>query len=217
MTQDQYGQGQGAGSVVRGEVVPDDDADETQPEQAVPATHFQKVAPSPDAPGGHDGSDQTPSGEVGAVRSRDAGDRDDQDDPDRDAVPAGQAGVPAGQAGVPAGQAGVPAEPELRPGDTGAALSDVGDLAYGSLLPDAPEFQQRWHQVQFRFVDDPPGSVTEAADVIAQATAKLEAAIAERQRSLRARWGEGTSGDTETLRATLLMYRAFLDQLTGAR
>jgi hypothetical protein len=119
---------------------------------------------------------------------------------------------------------GAPAEAEPRPGEADAPLSDFSDLAYGSLLPDASEFQQRWHQVQFRFVDDPKGSVTEAADVIAQVTAKLEAAIAERQRaiadrqrSLRATWSEGTNGDTETLRATLLMYRAFLDQLTGAR
>jgi hypothetical protein len=66
--------------------------------------------------------------------------------------------------------------------------------------------------------------VTEAADVIAQVTARLEAAIQERQRviqerqrSLRGRWGEGTNADTETLRETLLMYRAFLDQLIRPR
>ena len=66
-------------------------------------------------------------------------------------------------------------------------------------------------------MDDPQGSVTEAAEVIERVAAKLESAITERQRSLRARWSEGTGGDTETLRATLLMYRAFLDQLTGPR
>ncbi len=120
--------------------------------------------------------------------------------------------------------AGAPAEPELRPGEADAGLGDFSDLTYGSLLPDASEFRERWEQVQFRFVDDPHGSVTEAADVIAQVTARLEAAIAERQRaiaerqqSLRGRWGDGTNADTETLRATLLMYRAFLDQLTGPR
>jgi hypothetical protein len=120
--------------------------------------------------------------------------------------------------------AGAPAEPELRPGEADAGLGDFSDLTYGSLLPDASEFRERWEQVQFRFVDDPHGSVTEAADVIAQVTARLEAAIAERQRaiaerqqSLRGRWGDGTNADTETLRATLLMYRAFLDQLAGPR
>jgi hypothetical protein len=120
--------------------------------------------------------------------------------------------------------AGAPAEPELRPGEADAGLGDFSDLTYGSLLPDASEFRERWQQVQFRFVDDPHGSVTEAADVIAEVTARLEAAIAarqraiaERQQSLRGRWGDGTNADTETLRATLLMYRAFLDQLTGPR
>jgi hypothetical protein len=71
--------------------------------------------------------------------------------------------------------------------------------------------------------------VTEAADVLSQVTARLEAAIQERQRAieerkqaiqerasaLRGRWGEGSNADTETLRETLRMYRAFMDQLIG--
>jgi len=73
--------------------------------------------------------------------------------------------------------------------------------------------------------------VTEAADVIAQVTAKMEAAIqerqraieerqraiAEQQRSLRGRWGDDSNADTETLRETLRMYKTFLDQLIGSR
>jgi len=120
--------------------------------------------------------------------------------------------------------AGAPAQEGLRPGESDHGLGDFSDLTYGSLLPDAAEFKARWHQVQFRFVDDPQGSVTEAADVIAQVATKLEAAIAERQRAiaerqraLRGRWSEGKSADTESLRETLLMYRAFLDQLTGPK
>ena len=120
--------------------------------------------------------------------------------------------------------AGAPAQEGLRPGESDHGLDDFSDLTYGSLLPDAAEFKARWHQVQFRFVDDPQGSVTDAADVIAQVTTKLEAAIAERQRAiaerqraLRGRWSDGKSADTESLRETLLMYRAFLDQLTGPK
>jgi hypothetical protein len=115
-----------------------------------------------------------------------------------------------------------PVQGGLRPGESDQALGDFSDLTFGSLLPDAAEYKTQWQQVQFRFVDDPTGSVTEAADVVAQLTAKLEAAIqerqraiAERQRTLRDRWSEGKSTDTESLRETLLMYRAFLDQLTG--
>jgi hypothetical protein len=107
------------------------------------------------------------------------------------------------------------ADTRAEPGEADLTRDGLSDLACGSLVPDASEYRQRWRQVQFRFVDDPQGSVAEAADVIAQVTAELEAAIAERQRSLRASWSEGAPADTETLRATLLRYRAFLDQLTG--
>ncbi len=126
--------------------------------------------------------------------------------------------------GVAGRHAGAPAQEGLRPGESDSGLGDFSDLTYGSLLPDAAEFKAQWQQVQFQFVDDPQGSVTEAADVISRVTAKLEAAIAERQRAiaerqraLRDRWSEGKSTDTESLRETLLMYRTFLDQLTGPK
>jgi hypothetical protein len=132
--------------------------------------------------------------------------------------------------GRPGRHAGVPAQ-EMRPGDAADTLDDLGDLALGKLLPDAADFTAQWQQIQFRFVDDPQASVTEAAEVVSQVTAKLEAAIAERQRaiqerqqaiqerqrSLHDRWGGGNEADTETLRETLRMYRAFLDQLIGPK
>ena len=171
-------------------------------------------------------------------------------------VPAGSAsagGVPTSGAagGVPAGGAsagGVPAADipagevtgttgrhaagtESRPGEAAGTLGDFSDLTYGNLIPDAAVYLEQWQQVQFKFVDDPHASVTEAADIVAQVTAKLEAAIqerqraieerqraiAEQQRSLRDRWGEGTNADTEGLRETLRMYRTFIDQLIGSR
>jgi len=137
------------------------------------------------------------------------------------------AGTAAGTGGATTGRhAAGPADSEARPG----ALGDFSDLTYGNLIPDADQFIAQWQQIQFRFVDDPHGSVTEAADVVAQVTAKLEAAIAERQRaieerqraiqeqqhSLRGRWGEGANADTEVLRETLRMYHTFLQQLIGS-
>ena len=123
------------------------------------------------------------------------------------------------------------ADAESRPGEAAGALGDFSDLTYGNLLPDATVYLEQWQQVQFKFVDDPHASVTEAADIIAQVTARMEAgiqerqraieerqrAIAEQQRSLRGRWGEGTNADTEALRETLRMYKTFLDQLVGPR
>jgi hypothetical protein len=127
--------------------------------------------------------------------------------------------------------AATPGDGELRPGEAAGKLGDFSDLAYGNLVPDAQQFTAQWQEIQFRFVDDPRGSVTEAADVVAQVTAKMEAAIQERQRaieerqraiaeqqhSLRGRWGEGSNADTEALRETLRMYKTFLDQLIGPR
>ncbi|HEY7812290.1 MAG TPA: hypothetical protein VIC62_03585 [Nakamurella sp.] len=129
--------------------------------------------------------------------------------------------------------AAAPGDRDLRPGEGEAAgsLGDFSDLTYGNLIPDAARYTQQWQQIQFKFVDDPHASVTEAADVVGQVTAKLEAAIqerqraieerqkaiAEQQRSLRDRWGEGSNADTENLRATLRMYKTFLDQLIGPK
>jgi hypothetical protein len=293
MTQDPYGQPPGGGYVVRGEVVPDDEANVTPP--TTPMTHFQKVASAlrgdrtdpaipvhqetdPADPGVPDAeaseetgrdADATHAEEVGAVRSPDDESRDYWDQADEAAAAASPESAPAADAGTwptrPDGQdptatqpdlhgtsarastdtdadaaeagavgtaepgvagkhAGTPVQEGLRPGESDRGLGDFSELTYGSLLPDAAEFKTRWQQVQFRFVDDPQASVTEAADVIAQVTAKLEAAIAERQRAiaerqrtLRDRWSEGKSTDTESLRETLLMYRTFLDQLTGPK
>jgi hypothetical protein len=334
MTQDQPGQAQGTGYVVRGEVVPDDETDGLQAEQSGPMTRLKKVASalrgdtpdqtSPDQPATtsldtpdpngawtaragepsamsspveppsavsspvpedelDDGeyTDATRPHDAGAVRSAAAGNGDywDNDadetgpgrgmaavpDPETDSPSAGQARAesatvpvpsttsasthgttePAGygtQAGIsatgPAGKhaataadAGLRpgADAGLRPGEATDRLGDFGDIAFGNLLPDAAQYTAQWQQIQFRFVDDPQGSVTEAADVVSQVTAKLEAAIQERQRAieerqraiqerasaLRGRWGEGSNADTETLRETLRMYRGFMDQLIG--
>src|SRR6266566_9760120 len=109
-------------------------------------------------------------------------------------APAGDIGAPVG--GVPAtaaeatGSGGrhaaaTPATAvggNLRPGEAAGNLGDFSDLTFGNLVPDAEQYTAQWQEIQFRFVDDPRGSVTEAADVVAQVTAKMEAAIQERQR-----------------------------------
>jgi hypothetical protein len=330
MTQDQYGQARGPGYVVRGDVVPEDETEDTSTGEPKPRTRLQKVASAlrggseadeqdqaaadqvstdrtaadaraADAPADSESSPpwvtrQDEAAMAGSPISREsAAKRDYWDDADaaghEDAVAATSpdtpadhqatepdmfgttrrtgeetaempaataeaqpgaatiADVPAARTPVtettasdtPAGEAtgntgrhaaATPAaEGELRPGETTEKLGDFSDLTYGNLVPDAEQFAAQWQQIQFRFVDDPHGSVTEAADVIAQVTAKMEAAIqerqraieerqraiAEQQRTLRDRWGEGSNADTEALRATLRMYKTFLDQLIGPR
>ena len=138
-------------------------------------------------------------------------------------------GAPVGKHAAAAADASAAADAGLRPGEATDRLGDFGDIAFGNLLPDAAQYSAQWQQIQFRFVDDPQASVTEAAEVLSQVTGKLEAAIQERQRAieerkqaiqerasaLRGRWGEGSNADTETLRETLRMYRSFMDQLIG--
>ena len=143
------------------------------------------------------------------------------------AVPEAATGRHAAAAASPA----APGDRDLRPGEAAGSLGDFSDLTFGDLIPDAARYTEQWQQIQFRFVDDPHASVSEAAEIVAQVTGKLEAAIQERQRaieerqraiteqqrSLRDRWGEGSNADTENLRATLRMYKTFLDQLIGPR
>jgi hypothetical protein len=216
-----------------------------------------EAAPDPEAttPSGArdpNGSQTARPGETGAVRSPvaeeamdDAGEPDadhpyegtDAPDPSTTATagsgPAsdrqGLTGTGPDATGARTAEAGDAADAGLRPGEATDRLGDFGDIAFGNLLPDAGQYAAQWQQIQFRFVDDPQGSVTEAADVVSQVTAKLEAAIQERQRAieerqraiqerasaLRGRWGEGSNADTETLRETLRMYRVFMDQLVG--
>jgi len=219
-------------------------AEPTGPQSPDPNGTWPGTSPvGQDAQEVRDEADRARPEEVVAVRSPDEGTRDYWDDTDEtsseEATAAASPDEPAASAdptmtqpdlygtavraeadAATAGPAGIPAREG--PGEPDNALGDFNDLTFGRLLPDTSEFRARWQQVQFRFVDDPQGSVTEAADVIAQVTAKLEAAIAERQRAvsarqraLRDRWSDGKSADTESLRETLLMYRAFLDQLTG--
>jgi len=339
MTQDQYSQGRGSGYVVRGDVVPEEETEESRTEESRPMTRFQKVASA--LRGGSEREDQAAADRAGvgpdapvadpdapsasppwvtrqdeaamadSPISRETGSkRDYWDEPGaaaeghdepvavtRPEVPGGDhaatepdmvgttrragdqtapmPGVSRDQAGtatiadvpaagnaasdVPAGGTAAddvaaadaaaaeptgPAEAatgrhaattpnggELRPGQAAGTLGDFSDLTYGNLIPDAATYTSQWQQIQFKFVDDPRASVTEAADIVAQVTTKLEAAIQERQRaieerqraiteqqrSLRGRWGEGTNADTETLRETLRMYKTFLDQLIGPR
>jgi hypothetical protein len=238
MTQDQYGQTRGPGYIVRGDVVPDDENEEFPTDESKPMTRFQKVATalrgagperdeavavtSPELPVPETVKDPLTHQDQMTGEDQMTG----QDRPEAADHPATQpemfgTGTHAGNGATPTPQASAAA----------GALGDFSDLTYGNLLPDAAQYTAQWQQVQFKFVDDPHASVTEAADIIAQVTARLEAAIqerqraieerqraiAERQRSLRGRWGEGTNADTEGLRETLRMYRTFLDQLIGPR
>ena len=77
----------------------------------------------------------------------------------------------------------------------------------------AGRIREEWRQVQASFVDDPRTSLAAAAGVVADAAARLESLLRERQRSLRGSWDGNGQGDTETLRQLMLVYRRLLTKL----
>lgn len=90
-----------------------------------------------------------------------------------------------------------------------------GDVPEGSpMAGDAQQLHERWATIQSAFVDDPHGSVTSAADMVAEVIATVVASAQERESGLRGEW-DRDGADTEDLRNALRSYRALLDQLAA--
>ena len=104
-------------------------------------------------------------------------------------------------------------ETEAAPASTGTATlaSDPG----GSLLPadmDAT-FQQRWKEIQTRFVDQPREAVEDADSLVANLMQQLADGFAKERERLEAQWGRGEDISTEDLRVALQRYRTFFQRL----
>jgi hypothetical protein len=102
-----------------------------------------------------------------------------------------------------------PPEPPA-PGRAGAGVGL--DAAGAAFVTDADGYRASWVRIQSAFIDDPRGSVMEAADLVAQITGTLVSAVQERERSLRGGWDSGDA-DTEVLRNALRDYRSFFERL----
>jgi hypothetical protein len=108
------------------------------------------------------------------------------------------------------------------PAADAAAAGPVGDLKpgeadtqpVGEVWDDGTrrDLQERWRDIQLRFVDDPGATVGEARTLVDEAVDRYTAALAARRRELES-WGDGSPTDTEVLRAALRRYRDFLDTL----
>ena len=87
----------------------------------------------------------------------------------------------------------------------------------GPLLPDAAQLRGNWQQVQASFVDDPRGSVAEAAALVDHTAQALAGALQQRQRRLRESWdsaagaADGASLGTEELRVAMQRYRTLFN------
>lgn len=109
----------------------------------------------------------------------------------------------------------VKSEPETPPTGRG----DAGNEATASLLPAeaSDRFEQRWHEIQASFVDEPRQAVEQADTLVAELMQELASGFSETRSGLEAQWDDET-GDvsTEDLRVALTRYRSFFNRLLSA-
>jgi hypothetical protein len=104
------------------------------------------------------------------------------------------------------------------------APSDTGGLTAGSeatepLLPpeESDRFEQRWHEIQTSFVDEPRQAVEQADTLVAELMQELASGFSDTRSTLEAQWdNEGEDVSTEDLRVALTRYRSFFNRLLSA-
>ncbi len=102
------------------------------------------------------------------------------------------------------------------PGAPGTGSTTGVQAASAPLVSHGAELHDDWARIQSSFVDDPRGSVSQAADLVSQVTNSLVSALQEREQTLRGSWDKQSDQgpDTENLRNALRDYRAFFEMLT---
>jgi hypothetical protein len=101
---------------------------------------------------------------------------------------------------------------EVQPHSTPAAASDSNGGSLLSADMDAT-FQQRWKEIQTRFVDEPRGAGEDADSLVATLMQQLAEGFAKERERLEAQWGRGEDISTEDLRVALQRYRTFFQRL----
>jgi hypothetical protein len=75
------------------------------------------------------------------------------------------------------------------------------------------ELEQRWNEIQARFVDEPRGSVQEANALVSDLMDRLVSSFSEQRARLEGQWERGDDVTTEDLRMVLMRYRSFFGRL----
>ena len=99
--------------------------------------------------------------------------------------------------------------PVVTPVATGTAAGSPGGTPSLFDADDARSFQERWRDVQLRFVDSPKEATAEAAGLLDEAVDRLAAGLRAQKSRLA---GDGTE-DTEKLRVELRGYRDMLNRI----
>jgi hypothetical protein len=99
------------------------------------------------------------------------------------------------------------------------ATVSTGPETTEPLLPadQSERFEQRWHEIQASFVDEPRRSVEQADTLVAELMQELASGFSETRSRLEAQWdNEGDDASTEDLRVALTRYRSFFNRLLSA-
>jgi hypothetical protein len=101
------------------------------------------------------------------------------------------------------------------PGAPGTVPNTGVDAAVAAFVTNGDELHAEWVRIQSNFVDDPRGSVSQAADLVSQVTSSLVTAVQQREQAMRGTWDTQGGGDTDTehLRNAFRDYRAFFERL----
>ena len=86
------------------------------------------------------------------------------------------------------------------------------------LLPSeqTTEFEQRWQQIQIRFVDQPRQAVEQADTLVAELMRQLASSFTDTRSQLEDQWSSAGEASTEDLRIALTRYRSFFRRLLSA-
>jgi hypothetical protein len=166
--------------------VGEDARDEASPRYDPPAWHDAETAdrPVPDGPSDLDAAESAPVSAQGGV-----------------VTPVGTAAPP---------QAVDTPTPPVAVG--GAAVESPDDAVTVWHEDAVHDFQQRWREVQLRFVDDPRAAADEAQQLVAEALDRFSEAVTARKGELDG-WQGADGADTERMRTVVRRYRKLLDRL----
>jgi hypothetical protein len=95
------------------------------------------------------------------------------------------------------------------------AAPDAEGRGEGELFPanERNELEQKWNEIQARFVDEPRGSVEEANALVSDLMDRLVSSFSEQRERLEGQWERGDDVTTEDLRMVLMRYRSFFGRL----
>lgn len=106
-----------------------------------------------------------------------------------------------------------------RPPEGGAETIEAARSETAPLLPaeGSARFEQRWHEIQASFVDEPREAVEQADTLVAELMQELASGFSETRSRLEEQWdNEGDEVSTEDLRIALTRYRSFFNRLLSA-